>query len=105
MGLSGNLLVVRKKLLLLQPTPHHRGNVLMKRFLREKKEMGIAIIHNGHKNKYAKANAVTYYRRVSTGLKFPLHGQQITGWLLSPGRGFAVCVLTLKYENTIKNKY
>lgn len=105
LGPSGSLLVVRKKLLLLQPQPHHRGNVLMERFLRKKfKKGGIAIIHNGHKNKDVKTN-VTYNRGVSTGLKFLLHGQQITGWLLSPGRGCAVCVLTLKYENTISSKY
>lgn len=78
----------------------------MERFLRKKIEKGgIAIIHNGQKNKDIKTNVVTYNRGVSTGLKFLLHGQQITGWLLSPGRGCAVCVLTLKYENTISSKY
>lgn len=35
-GLSGNLMVVWQKLLLLEPLPHYRGNVLMERFLQNK---------------------------------------------------------------------
>lgn len=109
-GLSGNLVVVWKKLLLLQPLPHHTGNVLVERFLRKQRGEGLGIIHNGRKNKWKRNSGgwhdfVTYDRGVSAGLKFLLHGQKITGWLLSPGCRCAVWILTLKHINTISCKH
>lgn len=37
-GLTGQFLILREKLLLLQPLPHYKGGIRMESFLRERKE-------------------------------------------------------------------